>query len=736
MIQISDTFNARVRKPLDNRLYFDTLTKMVNTPESQLYDGIISYCAQQKSWYTWASTETDDPRTKKWRKMYVNQISNMAIDGNGHLIMTYVDGTRIDCGEAKGAKGDQGEPFSIKKTYTLDNYETEISNDFSNKVIKNGDIIVIMGNTDRNGDPASISNIYIADNTASSVNGDNLYKEDLDGARFLFAFSDVTTLKGDKGDKGDKGETGSDGETPTISSATFPSNGTNPAGVKVTFTTTNQSEDIDLYYGKDGKDGDTPSFTITDHSDSSGNIDGKHIEIVTGTNIDRFDLLNGKDGSDGKDGIDGKDGVDGSDGKDGDTPTFTTQSIPASAEHPNGGIETTITVGTATPIVYNLYNGADGSVKFEDLSPEQKASLKGDKGDPGEKGDKGDSFKYEDFTADQLAALKGADGQDGSDGKDGIDGVTPTIFLTPSLDSEGNTVGTLVRFKTDDDTDDTNDPQFTVLNGIQGKDGATPKIEIDNTTQNWTIDGVDTGIKAYGSINVNSNLNEDVTSNINVGATRKGTKFTKGTSFTDILKYLVIDEVAPDITLTIDCDEVQAKGSSIPTVTATAKINNLADLNMAISTIDFYSGNTKIDSQTFVIGTDTYTSSYTNVNKDTDIIVKVIYTNFTGDEESQDEKIEIKFVEPVYYGGLANVPTSLANIRALSSALWKDANGTLEYNTTGERMIFASLFKPDKIIAVETGYELHWEETQVGSYYVYSSLIGAVDSFKVRFIKK
>ena len=40
-------------------------------------------------------------------------------------------------------------------------------------------------------------------------------------------------------------------------------------------------------------------------------------------------------------------------------------------------------------------------------------------------------------------------------------------------------------------------------------------------------DGVDTGIKAYGSINVNSNLNEDVTSNINVGATRKGTKFRK-----------------------------------------------------------------------------------------------------------------------------------------------------------------------------------------------------------------
>jgi hypothetical protein len=46
--------------------------------------------------------------------------------------------------------------------------------------------------------------------------------------------------------------------------------------------------------------------------------------------------------------------------------------------------------------------GADGTISFEELTEEQKASLKGD---PGEKGDKGDSLTYEDLTPAQKADL-------------------------------------------------------------------------------------------------------------------------------------------------------------------------------------------------------------------------------------------------------------------------------------------------------------------------------------------
>ena len=66
--------------------------------------------------------------------------------------------------------------------------------------------------------------------------------------------------------------------------------------------------------------------------------------------------------------------------------------------------------------------GADGKMTFDDLTPEQKAGLKGDKGDPGargEKGEKGAPFTYNDFTPEQLAGLKGPKGDTGPQGLKG-----------------------------------------------------------------------------------------------------------------------------------------------------------------------------------------------------------------------------------------------------------------------------------------------------------------------------
>lgn len=59
-------------------------------------------------------------------------------------------------------------------------------------------------------------------------------------------------------------------------------------------------------------------------------------------------------------------------------------------------------------------DGQDGKVTFEDLTPEQKASLKG------EKGDKGDAFKFSDFTTAQLMSIKGDKGDPGEPGRDGV----------------------------------------------------------------------------------------------------------------------------------------------------------------------------------------------------------------------------------------------------------------------------------------------------------------------------
>ena len=81
--------------------------------------------------------------------------------------------------------------------------------------------------------------------------------------------------------------------------------------------------------------------------------------------------------------------------------------------------------------------GKDGSITFEELTEEQKETLRGPqgiqgpKGEPGKdgadgaqgpKGDKGDPFTYEDFTVNQLAALVGPQGIQGEPGPQGPKG--------------------------------------------------------------------------------------------------------------------------------------------------------------------------------------------------------------------------------------------------------------------------------------------------------------------------
>ena len=108
--------------------------------------------------------------------------------------------------------------------------------------------------------------------------------------------------------------------------------------------------------------------------------------------------------------------------------------------------------------------GAQGekgdALRFDDLTIEQKAQLKGERGERGEKGEqgergergvqgiqgatgaqgrqgdtglrgaKGDPFVYADFTPEQLAALKGEPGRDGAPGEPGKDAPQEAVLYT------------------------------------------------------------------------------------------------------------------------------------------------------------------------------------------------------------------------------------------------------------------------------------------------------------------
>ena len=139
----------------------------------------------------------------------------------------------------------------------------------------------------------------------------------------------------------------------------------------------------------------------------------------------------------GKDGIDGKDGV---------SPTVATEQTATGAK-----ITITDVNGTHTAEVFNGKDGKDGTMTFEELTEEQKATLKG------------------------------------ADGKDGADGFSPIANVTQIDD------GAIISV-----TDEKGTSTATVRNGkdgADGEDGLTPHI---GKNGNWWIGDTDTGISAGG----------------------------------------------------------------------------------------------------------------------------------------------------------------------------------------------------------------------------------------------
>lgn len=93
-----------------------------------------------------------------------------------------------------------------------------------------------------------------------------------------------------------------------------------------------------------------------------------------------------------------------------------------------------IVKGPAGPQGPQGEKGADGTMTFEDLTPEQKATLKGDKGDTGPqgpKGDKGDTGAAGPQGEPGPKGDKGDPGENGAQGPQGLQGEPGTNGTTP-----------------------------------------------------------------------------------------------------------------------------------------------------------------------------------------------------------------------------------------------------------------------------------------------------------------
>lgn len=101
----------------------------------------------------------------------------------------------------------------------------------------------------------------------------------------------------------------------------------------------------------------------------------------------------------------------------------------------------------------------------------------------GEKGDKGDPFTYEDFTPEQLASLKGDKGDNGADGKDGADGYTPVKDIDYFDGVNGKSA---YQIAVDNGFIGTEAEWLASLRGADGKDGMQPDWnQNDKTAQDY-----------------------------------------------------------------------------------------------------------------------------------------------------------------------------------------------------------------------------------------------------------
>lgn len=173
-----------------------------------------------------------------------------------------------------------------------------------------------------------------------------------------------------------------------------------------------------------------------------------------------------------------------------------------------------------------------------------------------------------------------------------------------------------------------------------------------------------------------SETTEDVTANTTVGGISSGDTVLSGTSLTDVLKKLLIIEIAPTVSFSSTNSGVREEGTTV-TPTMTFTISN-AGTGTPVS-ISFYSGSTLLDTQTYVSGTNTYTYTMESaVTTDTTVKGVLNYTKSDATSATIEKTASYTFVMASYYGAVSTAPTTQAEIIALT----KNVKNTKAYTTT------------------------------------------------------
>lgn len=184
-------------------------------------------------------------------------------------------------------------------------------------------------------------------------------------------------------------------------------------------------------------------------------------------------------------------------------------------------------------------------------------------------------------------------------------------------------------------------------------------------------------------------LENDVTSNLAVGAIPAGTKLLEGTTFTEFVEKLLITEIAPTISFSISKSGNVVYGSSY-TETLTVKATAMGTAK-SIDTIEWYQGSTLLQTDTIgstTTGTWTYTmSTATTSNTTFKAIVKYKKSNNT--QTSYTGSSSISFYYNKFHGSVNTLTPDEATVTGLTAELGTAKGATYTITMSNARIAYA-----------------------------------------------
>lgn len=194
-------------------------------------------------------------------------------------------------------------------------------------------------------------------------------------------------------------------------------------------------------------------------------------------------------------------------------------------------------------------------------------------------------------------------------------------------------------------------------------------------------------------------ITKNITSTVSVGNISANQTITKDTSLTEFVEKLLVKEITPTGNITVNgrpANGLEYIGNTVSITGIVANITNKG--TVTITNIKFYKDNILLDTQAFIDGTNSYTHSLTDaITTNTSYSIGIEYTKKDGTTSEAKYSAGIEFVNYAYYGvwntkdanGDPN-PLTATDIKAMKKTNIKKIKGLTEtFNPNDQIIVYA-----------------------------------------------